>query len=151
MWYPDRTPAYGPLWALLTWPLIRLAGASVGAEILGYKLLSGAAYAACCWLIWTSVERARRQRALLVFAWSPLVVFEVLGKVHNDVFPALSMLAMVWLACRARGLGSMLAIVAGGLIKPTALAAAPLLGVSLWRAGISSSRNASSSSCSMSA
>jgi hypothetical protein len=135
VWYPDRTPAYGPLWAVVTWPIVRLAGESAAAEVLGYKLLSALAYGACCWLIWTGVEPARRQRALVVFAWSPLVLFEVLGKVHNDVFPALSLLAMVWLIGRGRGLGGMLAVVAGALVKPTALAAAPLLGLHLWRKG----------------
>jgi hypothetical protein len=135
VWYPDRTPAYGPLWAILTWPIVRLAGESSAAEVLGYKLLSAFAYGACCWLLWSGVEPARRQRALVVFAWSPLVLFEVLGKVHNDVFPALSMLAMVWLIGRGRGLGGMLAVAAGGLVKPTALAAAPVLARDLWRSG----------------
>jgi hypothetical protein len=135
VWYPDRTPAYGPLWALLTWPIIRLAGTSVAAEVAGYKLLSAAAYGLCCWLIWTSVEAPRRQRALVMFAWSPLVLFEVLGKVHNDSLPAVSMLGMVWLVSRGRGIAGMLLVVAGALIKPTALIAAPVLAVSLWRCG----------------
>jgi hypothetical protein len=135
VWYPDRTPAYGPLWALLTWPIVQLAGTSVAAEVAGYKLLSAIAYGLCCWLIWASVEAPRRQRALVAFAWSPLVLFEVLGKVHNDVLPALSMLAMVWLVSRGHGVASMLGVVAGALIKPTALIAAPALGVSLWRHG----------------
>jgi hypothetical protein len=135
VWYAYRTPAYGPLWALLTWPIVRLAGESVAALLVGYKLLSVIAYAACCWLIWTSVEPARRQRALVFFAWSPMVLFEVLGKVHNDILPAVSMLAMVWFISRGRGVGSMLVIVAGGLMKLTALAAAPPLALALWRSG----------------
>ena len=68
--------------------------------VLGYKALSLLAYAGCCWLIWASVEPARRQRALAVFAWSPLVIFEVLGKLHNDSLLALSILSMVWLLGR---------------------------------------------------
>jgi hypothetical protein len=48
VWYPDRTPAYGPLWALLTWPIVRLAGDSPVLIVLGYKILSTAAYAGCC-------------------------------------------------------------------------------------------------------
>ena len=135
VWYPDRTPAYGPLWALLTWPIIRWAGTSVAGEVAGYKVLSALAYGLCCWLIWTSVEPPRRQRALVAFGWSPLVLFEVLGKVHNDILPALSMLAMVWLIGRARGVAAMLVVVAGALIKPTVLVAAPALAVSLWRSG----------------
>ncbi len=135
VWYPSWVPGYGPLWAVLTWPIVRLAGESVTAELVGYKLLSAVGYVGCCWLIWTSVEPARRQRALVLFAWSPMVLFETLGKVHNDVFPALSMLAMVWFMRRGHGVASLLAIVAGGLTKPTALSAAPPLAVNLWRSG----------------
>ena len=100
VWYPDRTPAYGPLWALLTWPIVRLAGDSLALEVAGYKALSLLAYAACCWLIWISTDRARRTSALIGFAWSPLVLFEVLGKVHNDLLGALPLLAAVWLLGR---------------------------------------------------
>ena len=127
VWFPDRTPAYGPLWAILTWPIVRLAGDSPGLIALGYKMLSIGAYAACCGLIWSSLAPSRRTEALVAFAWSPLVLIEVLGKVHNDVFPALSVLALVWLLSRTRSkewLG-LPALVAGGLIKVSALPAAP--------------------------
>lgn len=137
VWYPDRTPAYGPLWAVLTWPLVRLAGDSPMAAVVAYKILSICAYAACCWLIWSSLDldRARRQRALVAFAWSPLVLFEVLGKVHNDVLPALAMLAVVWLLTRRKHALGLPALVAGGLVKITALAAAPAIWLYLWWQG----------------
>ena len=47
VWYPDRTPAYGPLWAVLTWPIASLAGESVTAVVAGYKVLSITAYVTC--------------------------------------------------------------------------------------------------------
>jgi hypothetical protein len=134
VWYPDRTPAYGPLWALLTWPLVRLAGDSASAIVAGYKILSTCAYAACCWLIWTSVSSARRKRALVAFAWSPLVLFEALGKVHNDILLALSVLGAVWLLQRrSRGTLSLTSAVAGALVKVTALVVAPPLIAYVWR------------------
>ena len=136
VWYPDRTPAYGPLWAILTWPVVRAAGDSPAAAVAGYKMLSIGAYAACCWLLWRSVEPARRQRALVMFAWSPLVLFEVVGKVHNDILPALSLLAMTWLLTRTRKRArknlSLPALAAGGLVKITALAAGPAAVVYVW-------------------
>jgi hypothetical protein len=138
VWYPDRTPAYGPLWAIVTWPIVVLAGNSPMAAVLGYKLLSTLAYVACCWLVWASVEPGRRQQALIMFAWSPLVLFEVLGKVHNDILPTLAMLGGVWLVTRPSATGlkaSLAAGMAGGLVKITALAAAPPIGVYLWRRG----------------
>jgi hypothetical protein len=136
VWYPTRTPAYGPLWAILTWPLVRLAGDSPALHVAAYKVLALTAYGACCWVIWRAVEPARRQRALVAFAWSPLVLFEVLGKVHNDVLPALAALVAVWLATRrGQATSSLLALTCGGLVKATALAAAPVLALTLWRRG----------------
>lgn len=101
--------------------------------MLGYKILSIAAYAGCCWLIWSSLPPSRRAHALVAFAWSPLVLFDVLGKVHNDVLPALSLLALFWQLSRRAPLLGLPAVAAGGLIKITALAAAPALLVYLWR------------------
>jgi hypothetical protein len=132
----DRTPAYGPLWALLTWPIVRLASESALGLVVGYKMLAVSAYALCCWLIWSSVEPARRQRALVLFAWSPLVIFEVLGTLHNDVMVAVGLLAVVFLLGRQKTTPAWLAGVAGGLFKATAFAALPVLALmSLRRAG----------------
>jgi hypothetical protein len=41
----------------------------------------------------------------VLFGWSPLVLFEVLGKVHNDVLVALGALSAVWALQRAEQLG----------------------------------------------
>jgi hypothetical protein len=124
---PDRTPAYGPLWALLSWPIVRLAPDSSLGVVAGYKVLAVSAYALCCWLVWSSVPPARRQRALVLFAWSPLVLFEVLGTLHNDILVALSLLAMVRLLNCKRTVPAWLSAVAGGLVKATAFAATPVL------------------------
>jgi hypothetical protein len=132
---PDRAPAYGPLWAFLTWPIVRLAPDSSLGLVLGYKVLSLAAYATCCWLIWLSVDPDRRQRALVLFAWSPLVIFEVLGKLHNDSLLTLSLVAMVWLYRRGQVRDAWLAIVAGGLVKATALVVAPFVAIQTVRRG----------------
>ncbi len=136
VWFADRTPAYGPLWALLTWPIAQLAGESASAVVEGYKVLSIAAYALCAWLVWSSSDPDRRGRALVAFAWSPLVLVEVAGKVHNDIFPALGVVLAVWLAGRWRNwtlLLSLPAIVGGALVKVIALPIAPVLLVQFWR------------------
>ena len=71
VWYPDRTPAYGPVWAMVTWPLVRLAGDSAAAEVVGYKLLSLLADGACCWCVWSILAPALRQLALVSFSLLP--------------------------------------------------------------------------------
>jgi hypothetical protein len=130
VWIPSQPSPYGPVWAALTWPIARLAGTSMAANVAGYKLLALAGYAACCWLIWTWPSRqAQRATALLVFAWSPLVLFETLAKGHNDVLLALTALLTFRLGSR----GGLLAAVAGGLVKATGLAVVPSAVLSLVR------------------
>jgi len=70
---------------------------------------------------WVGVAPARRKSALVVFAWSPLVLFEVLGKAHNDSLLAVSALATVWLA-RKHPVSGMLAASMGALLKLSGLA-----------------------------
>jgi hypothetical protein len=130
IWIPYQPSPYGPAWAVLTWPIARLAGTSVAANVAAYKLLALISFLACCWLIWTWPGRqAQRTRALVLFAWSPLVLFETLAKGHNDVLLALSAL----LAFRLGGRGGLVAGMAGGLVKATGLAVLPSLALDLVR------------------
>jgi len=163
VWFRDQPPAYGPLWAALTWPLVWLAGDSALRAVLGYKLLALVGYVGCCGLVWLSVEPARRPRALVLFGWSPLVLFEVLGKAHNDVLVALATLGAVWLLVGHRAptlpvgdraprlpvghqapwspvgrrggpaWASLPLVMLGGLVKLSALAVLPVLVVALGR------------------
>jgi hypothetical protein len=130
VWIPYQPSPYGPAWAVLTWPIARLAGNSIAAQVAGYKLLALASYLACCWLIWTWPGRqAHRARALVLFAWSPLVLFETLSKGHNDVLLALTAL----LGFRLGSRGGLVAAVAGGLVKATGLAVLPSIALSFVR------------------
>ena len=135
VWYAGQPPAYGPLWAILTWPIVRLAGDSATLAVAGYKILAAAAYALCCVLVWSLVPPPRQKRALVLFAWSPLVLFEVLGKVHNDVVIAAGVLGAIWLVQRGHERLSLAAAVGAALGKLTALAVAPPIAVRLWRVG----------------
>jgi alpha-1,6-mannosyltransferase len=125
VWFRDQAPAYGPVWALLTWPVVLLVGEDAVRAVAAYKLLALASYLACCGLIWASVEPARRVRSLVLFAWSPLVLLEVLGKVHNDGITAAMGLAAIVLAGRVSGASGLVAAVATALLKASAAAIAP--------------------------
>ncbi|MCA1644032.1 MAG: hypothetical protein LC797_00720 [Chloroflexi bacterium] len=130
VWIPAQPSPYGPLWAALTWPIAIAAGTSIAAQVAGYKLLALASYIGCCRLIWTWPGGARtRAPALLLFAWSPLVLFETLAKGHNDVLLALSVL----LTFRVGSRGGPVAALAGGLVKATGLAVLPSIVLGLIR------------------
>jgi len=128
-WARTQPSPYGPLWALITWPIAVLGGDSALALVLAYKALSLVAYGACCWLVWACAPLPRRAYALLYFAWSPLVLFEVLGKVHNDILLALAVLAAV----RLDGARGMIVAALGGLVKVSGLAILPALATHLVR------------------
>jgi hypothetical protein len=137
-WIPEQPSPYGPLWPLLTWPIARFAGDNLELWIVGYKALSLLSYVVCGWLIWSSVEADRRKRALVTFAWSPLVLFDLLGKAHNDGLLAVSLLAAVWLARRSAAT-SLVNATAGMLIKLSGFAVLLSVGLLLsrerrWRA-----------------
>lgn len=132
-WIPEQPSPYGPLWPLLTWPIAQLARDSLWGWIVGYKALALAAYVVCGWLIWHSVEVDRRKRALVLFAWSPLVLFDLVGKAHNDGWLAVSALAAVWLARRSRPAAGMLSGTLGMLIKLSGFAVVLSLAMHLLR------------------
>jgi hypothetical protein len=127
MAFRNAPPPYGPLWVLTTWPLVVLAGDNPLGAVVAYKALALTCYVACCALIWCSAEPRQRVRSFVLFAWNPLVVLDVLGKVHNDVLPALAVLLAVVLVTRRRGAAGLTLGVAGALVKASALAVAPVL------------------------
>ena len=137
VWIPEQPNPYGPLWALVTWPIAQVAGDSLWGWIFGYKLLSLGCYVTCCALVWLGAQAERQKRALVQFAWSPLVLFELLGKAHNDGLMAVSALAAVLLLSRRPSIAwsvwsvwGALAATAGALIKLSG--AAVLLSTLLW-------------------
>jgi hypothetical protein len=97
-----------------------LAGDSVVGNVLAFKLLNEAFYAGSVALVASILGRVDPGRALagtLLLAWNPVVLYETAGNGHNDI----AMIFFILAACRlliGRRYGlSILALVAGGLIK----------------------------------
>jgi alpha-1,6-mannosyltransferase len=131
----ENTGAYGPLFYTL----------AAGAALLGHDDLVWSTVAVkglamiwlggCLPLVYLIAERVRRGRgaaALLLFAWNPLVLFEVAGSGHNDIGVAFFGLLAVWLAVSGRWRWAPAALALGVLVKPTALLLLPALAVWLW-------------------
>ncbi len=126
-WHPDRPNAYGPLWQILTWPINAAGGESIAGQVVAYKLLALAGYLLTTALVYRVAAPGERAAALVTFAWSPLVLFEVLGKAHNDVLVALFLVAAVHLAGTGRGAGGIVAVAACTLIKISAASGGPAI------------------------
>jgi alpha-1,6-mannosyltransferase len=117
LYYPTE---YGPAWELLAAALTRIAGDGVIANVIAFKLASIAAYAATTALIALTLRRLAPERTLygtVLFAWNPLVLYEVAGNGHNDVVMVLFIvLGLYWLVRRRFTLAA-LAETAGALVK----------------------------------
>jgi alpha-1,6-mannosyltransferase len=117
LYYPS---AYGPGWELLAAELVRIAGDGVVANVLAFKLVGVAAYAATSALIALTLRRLAPERALygtVLFAWNPLVLYVTAGNGHNDALMLLFVvLGLYWLA-RGHFTLAALAETAGALVK----------------------------------
>jgi alpha-1,6-mannosyltransferase len=130
--------AYGPLWELFAGWLARLAAGDLWRGILLMKaqaLLSLALVSALtAWLVWRR-QRAPRavQQALFLLLWNPLLLLDIGGNAHHDLWIALAMLAAVGLAQRRRFDLALVALTAGALVKLFPLLVAPLFVVTAVR------------------
>ena len=88
-----------PLGWLVSWYLIKLLMAA--AEVGGLWLLS----------------RMVPARALLLYAWHPLVVVEVAGQAHTEALAAALLILAVWAAGKGRGGAAAAAVAGAGWVK----------------------------------
>ena len=137
-WLPVHgfTP-YGPLWTHLEIGVMRVAG-DVTAALLLIKVIVVAASLGCAALIWTILGRVRPEDQLLgtlVFLWNPVIVVEFAAEGHNDALMILCLLASLALTVSLRPAPSVVASVAGVLVKYLPLVFLPAQAVFLWHAG----------------
>jgi hypothetical protein len=105
IWH-DQPSVYGPLWTDLGWLMARVMSPFDGQtsplpdgnvlqtglmdEVLGYKLLMNGVQLVNLGLVWWLLGRLMPNRprarltAFVVFAWNPLMLFDVAGNAHND-------------------------------------------------------------------
>ncbi|GEJ58118.1 polyprenol phosphomannose-dependent alpha 1,6 mannosyltransferase MptB [Anaeromyxobacter diazotrophicus] len=127
----DAPSVYGPV---LTW-LNTLAGRAdtVPAAMAIFKLAMlavtlatvGVAYLVCR----RHLAPGRAAPALALFAWNPLLAYEIAGQAHNDGVMLLGLTAFVWAALGGRRL---LAVAFLGLAFWAKFAIAPVVGLYLW-------------------
>jgi alpha-1,6-mannosyltransferase len=124
IWW-DQPSVYGPLWTDIGWLVARLLAPLDGVtgtapdgsalllgltdEVFAYKLLMNGVHLVNVALVWWVLGRLMRGRprarltAFLVFAWNPLMLFDVVGNAHNDaLMVSLLLLGIVPLVVRER-------------------------------------------------
>jgi hypothetical protein len=83
--------SYGPIWLMTSAVLSRLAGDSITAAVLVYRIAGLVLHLATVALLWMVVRRTRpadAAAATLFYAWNPLVLLEGVANAHNDAMVA---------------------------------------------------------------
>lgn len=97
--WPNERSVYGPLWQLISLVPTAVAGESMLRGLVAFKLLGLIAYVGCTLVIWRLLTRLCPRYAAagtVLFAWNPLLQFELVGNGHNDVVMVLFVLLALW-------------------------------------------------------
>ncbi|GIW45843.1 MAG: hypothetical protein KatS3mg077_3125 [Candidatus Binatia bacterium] len=108
-WWKEGPTGYGPLFILQTWLVYFLAGNNLVANVAAYKvfnllLLSAGAYLWCAFGAAADSQNRIWRLRLVLWASSPLILFEGLSSAHNDTAMAVFLLAALFFWARARWL-----------------------------------------------
>ena len=124
----DAPTVYGPVWTDLSWLMGKLTGEWANVDqVAVYRLTLFALELLALGLLWrllqSTVPRGDDRRpywlAFCVYAWNPLVLFDLVGNAHNDIAMVTLMLLGILLAVHARPRASVVALSLGALIKFT--------------------------------
>jgi hypothetical protein len=110
----DQPSVYGPLWTDISALLARLTG-SLGnfEQVMVYRALVATIEAATLGLLWWVLSWFRTADQLAswaMYAWNPLVLFDLVGGAHNDA--AMVLLLLIGVGCIARPTGERTALLA---------------------------------------
>lgn len=132
-WTRITTP-YGPIWTGISRVIDAVAGSQPFATVIGFKIVIGLAAIALGIVAYAGARRltpdaGRAAGALVIVAWSPILLLESAGMAHNDApMMLLAMVGLLWTTSRQRWTARLgiVMIAAAVLIKPAAI---PLLGL----------------------
>jgi hypothetical protein len=127
---------YGPLWTLICGGLVLLTGDRVGLAVLLFRLTAAVSAVAATIVVCRSVRQSdpdRAATAAALVAWSPFVVVESGLSAHNDALMALLIVVSLACAWRRQTMRAVGVLMLAGLVKLSALALLPLLGIYLLR------------------
>jgi hypothetical protein len=109
IYWKNQPSAYGPTWigflCLLQWLTTPFGTTTVAPMVLALRLSGLLAHLCSSGLIWiisgrllpdNAANTKRRMRAMLTFAWNPLLLFEACTNAHVDTFLLLALLTLLW-------------------------------------------------------
>ncbi len=93
--WPNEPSVYGPIWQLISLVPTALSGGDLLPGLIAFKLTALVFYLGCSGVIWRLLLGLRPSLAAsgtLLFAWNPLLLFELAGNAHNDAVMVLFVL-----------------------------------------------------------
>ena len=102
--WPNEPSVYGPIWQLISLIPTALSGGSLLGGLVAFKLTGLLFFIACTLTIWRLMVALQPDWAAagsLLFAWNPLLVFELVGNAHNDA--AMVLLVLLAIVALVRG------------------------------------------------
>lgn len=135
-WGQKYGTTYGPLWLILSGPASLLAGQSEFLNLLTFRLLAILFNLGVIWLIYMILSLVKPQFRLigtLLYAWNPLVLFEVANNGHNEIMIIFFILLALYFYLNNKKIWVLPCVIAAGLIKYYAIFLAPLFLYYLWR------------------
>ncbi len=132
----DQPSAYGPAWEMLANVGSRIAGNDFTRNVIVFKLFAVIGYAIIAVLIALTLRILAPRRALTgvyLFMWNPLVVYLTGSGGHNDTMMLVFMLLSMYFLARRWYAASVVAAVAGALIKFIPILIVPIVAIVAWR------------------
>ena len=126
----DRPAApYGPVWLLIAGAVSLVAGENLLLNMLLFKVFAAICFFGAILVVDMLAKRLYPSRRLVIFvmfAWSPLVLFETIGNGHNDILMMLCVLGAFALTLHGRLRLAFALLVLSALVKYFSLVFVPL-------------------------
>jgi alpha-1,6-mannosyltransferase len=102
--WSGKASLYGPTWTIVSTAVAAIAGQSILATALGFKLIAALCHLANGALVYRIAARlgADGPAAALLYLWNPLILLESAGSGHNDAFMVMLVLGGVLAALDER-------------------------------------------------
>jgi alpha-1,6-mannosyltransferase len=128
--WPNERSVYGPVWQIFSLLPTALAGDDVLRGLVAFKIVGLVTFVGCALLIWRLIGLSAPRYAAagtVLFAWNPLLQFELVGNGHNDVVMVLFVLLAVWALLAERRLLVLPLLALAVLTKLLAVALGPVV------------------------
>lgn len=92
---------YGPIWAKVSAWVVNISGSNLWLAGVMFKILAALVHLTNTWLIGITAAKINlnTSRAMLIYGWNPLLLFELAGHAHNDALLLTFLILSIYFTC----------------------------------------------------